>query len=96
MRCDFDVCTPTESTLLRLNDPRLDEEFARVFNEHVEGFGGKSYRKGKRNKDKGMLWRQRLEEKQRMDAAGSRGASAPSKKKRKKKRRKAYESFVDI
>eukprot|EP00466_Bigelowiella_natans_P012989 jgi/Bigna1/61275/fgenesh1_kg.20_\ len=74
------------SIWLPLHDPLVERKFAVIFNEHIQGFGGKSFKKKKKdwkNKDDASipLWRQRLAAKQKRDSE----AATKSKKKRKRK-----------
>jgi len=74
------------SVWLPLQDPLVERKFAAIFNEHIKGFGGKSFKKKKKewkNEDVAAipLWRQRLAAKQKRDSE----AVTKSKKKRKRK-----------
>eukprot|EP00470_Lotharella_oceanica_P002436 CAMPEP_0170167102 /NCGR_PEP_ID=MMETSP0040_2-20121228/602_1 /TAXON_ID=641309 /ORGANISM="Lotharella oceanica, Strain CCMP622" /LENGTH=110 /DNA_ID=CAMNT_0010405021 /DNA_START=39 /DNA_END=371 /DNA_ORIENTATION=- len=75
------------SVWITLKDPEISEKFRMVYNQHVDGFGGKSYNKVSKKKNKNkkgevMLWRQRLAEKQ------SRDAKMANKNKKKRRRTK--------
>lgn len=51
------------SVYVDISDEYFSEKFQELFDEHVDGFGGKSLTKmGKKNEE--MLWKQRLKEKQ--------------------------------
>jgi hypothetical protein len=50
------------SVCLNLSDAAFASKFSAVFQEHVDGFGGKSFKK--KDKDLSMEWRKRLAEKQ--------------------------------
>eukprot|EP00467_Chlorarachnion_reptans_P007089 CAMPEP_0114520138 /NCGR_PEP_ID=MMETSP0109-20121206/19404_1 /TAXON_ID=29199 /ORGANISM="Chlorarachnion reptans, Strain CCCM449" /LENGTH=88 /DNA_ID=CAMNT_0001700979 /DNA_START=196 /DNA_END=459 /DNA_ORIENTATION=- len=44
------------SVWISFGDPQVDERFGQIFGQHVEGFGGKSFKKKTRGKDPNMLW----------------------------------------
>ncbi|GAB5368826.1 hypothetical protein AAMO2058_001353100 [Amorphochlora amoebiformis] len=66
------------------------KKFKSIYSEHIEGFGGKSYKKSKRKMSKKEkekpLWKKCLEAKQARDSGEAAGVTG--KKKRKKKKRK--------
>jgi hypothetical protein len=78
------------SVYVNISDEYFSEKFQELFDEHVEGFGGKSLVKmGKKNEE--MLWKQRLKEKQGreqvvvVNANGDDSSSRSSKKKRRRR-----------
>jgi len=63
------------STYVNIASEHFLDEFTELFDEHIDGFNGKSYVKmGKSQED--MLWKQKLREK---GARGGEGTSAPQK-----------------
>jgi len=78
------------SVYVDISDEYFSEKFQELFDEHVEGFGGKSLVKmGKKNEE--MLWKQRLKEKQGREQVvvvktnGDDSSSRSSKKKRRRR-----------
>lgn len=53
-----------ESVFLQLDDPDYDAKFGHIWEEHVPGFSGKSFKKRKNTSEHSMLWKQRLKTKQ--------------------------------
>jgi hypothetical protein len=49
---------------LDLLDPKYPEKFQEVFDEHINGWAGKSFKKQKTEAELNMEWRVRLREKQ--------------------------------
>jgi len=63
------------STYVNIASETFLEEFTVLFDEHVDGFNGKSYVKmGKAQED--MLWKQKLREKRRLDGDASDAVAA--------------------
>lgn len=48
-------------------DPKFGEKFEVVFEEHINGWAGKSFKKQKTESDLNMEWRLRLKDKQEKD-----------------------------
>lgn len=66
------------STYVNIASETFLEEFTVLFDEHVDGFNGKSYVKmGKAQED--MLWKQKLREKRRLDGDASDAREATKK-----------------
>ena len=78
------------SVYLDISDEYFSEKFQELFDEHVEGFGGKSLVKmGKKNEE--MLWKQRLKEKQGREqvvVVNTNGDDSSSRSSKKKRRRR--------
>lgn len=52
-----------ESVFVDISDPEYNAKFTHIWNEHITGFSGKSFKKRKTEADKNMLWRHRLQQK---------------------------------
>jgi hypothetical protein len=78
------------SVYVDISDEYFSEKFQELFDEHVEGFGGKSLVKmGKKNEE--MLWKQRLKEKQGREqvvVVNTNGDDTSSRSSKKKRRRR--------
>jgi ribosomal protein L20A (L18A) len=78
------------SVYVDISDEYFSEKFQELFDEHVEGFGGKSLVKmGKKNEE--MLWKQRLKEKQgreQVAVVNTNGDDTSSRSSKKKRRRR--------
>eukprot|EP01025_Chloroclados_australasicus_P057878 TRINITY_DN7237_c0_g1_i1.p1 TRINITY_DN7237_c0_g1~~TRINITY_DN7237_c0_g1_i1.p1 ORF type:complete len:216 (-),score=31.68 TRINITY_DN7237_c0_g1_i1:232-879(-) len=59
-----------DSVFLDLSDPDYNDKFEKIWDEHIKGFSGKSFKKRKNDSDHNMLWRQRL-------TAKTQGGQAP-------------------
>ena len=71
--------------------PDFKEQLGELFDEHVEGFSGKSFRKmGKKQEQMNMLWKQRLKAKAEADGtivkARDRGGRSPGRRRRRRRR----------
>ena len=77
-----------DSVLLELDDPEYASKFEAIWNEHVPGFSGKSFKKRKTEAADNMEWKQRLKKKGEqggttVQAAAQAIAQQPKKRKQK-------------